>query len=504
MIRKLAGQTAIYGISSIVARLLNYLLTPYLTRIMSPGEYGVITDMYALIPFALIILTLGLETGYFRFAGQQADEAGRNRMFSSTWGVVTLVSLVFLGLALVFLRPLSEVMNYGDRPSYVWIVALIIALDSISAVPFARLRQQNRAMLFVVLRVVSVVINLVLCVFLISGLPHLVGGGWLWSAIYIPNFTVGYVLVANLVSSAIVLLMLLATTGRILPRIEMKVLRPVLVYSMPLLLSGIAGTANGYIDRQMIKYLSPADISMHSLGIYGAVTKIAVVMVLFTQMYRFAAEPFFLSGMKENDFREANSQAMTFYMIVSLLIFLVITLFAPVFAMIVGADFREGMFILPVILLTNIFIGATFNLSFWYKQSGQTRYAIWVTGTGLAVIIVMSLILVPLFGYAGAAVASLLCALTTTVQSYHLCQKYAPIPYDLRSIGFYFALGGAMYGAGFATALLPNWGMYVANLLLLGLFSFVVARREKIDVRGLTAAIFRRLRRGRNADGEIA
>ena len=496
MLRKLAGQTAIYGISSIVARLLNYLLTPYLTRIMSPGEYGVITDVYALIPFALIILTLGLETGYFRFAGQAADEAGRNRVFASTWGAVTLVSLVFLGAVFLFLRPLSEVMNYADHPYYVWTMALIIALDAISAVPFARLRQQNRAMKFVVLRVISVVINVVLCVALISGLPHLAkGGGALWNSIYNPGFTVGYVLVANLVASAIVLLMLLATTGRILPRIDRKVLRPVLIYSMPLLLSGIAGTANGYIDRQMIKYLSPADTAMASLGIYGAVTKIAVVMVLFTQMYRFAAEPFFLSGMKESDFREANSRAMTFYIIVSLAIFLGITLFAPLFALIVGADFREGMFILPVILLTNIFIGTTFNLSFWYKQSGQTRYAIWVTGTGLAVIIVMSLILVPLMGYAGAALASMICALVTTVQSYHLCQKHAPISYDLRSIGFYFALGGAIYGAGFATALLPGAMVYAANILLLLLFCMIVVRREKIDVRGLAGAIFRRMKR---------
>jgi len=496
MIKQLAGQTAIYGISSIVARLLNYLLTPYLTRIMSPDQYGVITDMYALMPFALTILTLGLETGYFRFAGQAADEAGRRRIFASTWGAVILFAIVFVGAVFVFLRPLSEVMNYADHPSYVWTVALIIALDAITAVPFARLRQQNRAMTFVALRVASVVINLILCVFLISVLPHLAkGGGALWEAIYVPDFTVGYVLVANLAASAIALLLLLPLMGRAWPRIDRKVLRPVLVYSMPLLVSGIAGTANGYIDRQMIKYLSPGAIAMSWLGIYGAVTKIAVVMVLFTQMYRFAAEPFFLSGMKDADFRHANSRAMTFYIIVSLLIFLGITLFVKMFALIVGADFREGMFILPVVLLTNIFIGTTFNLSFWYKQSGQTRYAIWVTGTGLAVIIVMSIILVPRFGYAGAAVASLLCALTTTVQSYHLCQKYAPIPYDLRAIGFYFALGGVIYAAGFATALLPALAMYVANLLLLGLFAMIVVRREKIDVKGLAGSMLRRMRR---------
>ena len=492
MLRQLAGQTAVYGISSIVARLLNYLLTPYLTRIMSPAGYGVITDMYALIPFALIILTMGLETGYFRFAGQAADEAGRRRIFASTWGAVTLFSLFFLGTVLLFRAPIGKATGYAEHPAYIWSVAVIIVLDAISAIPFARLRQQNRAATFVSLRVASVVINVVLCLFLLSVLPRLAGGGGsFWNAIYDPDFGVGYVFIANLIASAAVFLLLLGTTGGIVPRIDLKILRPVLIYSLPLLVSGIAGTANEYIDRQMIKYLLPGDIAMSSLGIYGAVVKIAVVMALFTQMYRLAAEPFFLSGMKEEDFRATNARAMTLYIIVSLLIFLVITLFSDIFALIVGADFRQGMFILPVILLTNIFTGITFNLSFWYKQSGRTKYALWVTGTGLAVTIVMTAILVPAIGYAGAAWASLLCSLTTTALSYRLSRRHASIPYDLRSVGLYFVLAAALYGAGFATGALPAAGRYAINLLFLLLFTAIFVRREKIDVRGLVRSVMR-------------
>ena len=290
MLKQLAGQTAIYGVGTIVPRFLNYLLFPYLTRLMTTGEYGVATDLYALIPFALVVLTMGLETGYFRFAGQAATERERKEVFETTWGAVSLFALLFFAAALLFTPALARIMDYAEHPSYIRLTAAIIALDAATAIPFARLRQQGRAKRFVALRLLSVAVNLALTVFFYSVLPALASRG-ADAGMYDPAFGAGYVLVANLLGSAVVWVGLYPSCHGARPRIRPKLLRAVMLYSLPLLISGIAGTANEFIDRQMIKYLLPPESSMDALGIYGAVAKLGVVLMLFTQMYRYAAEP---------------------------------------------------------------------------------------------------------------------------------------------------------------------------------------------------------------------
>ena len=333
MLRQLAGQTAIYGISSIVSRLLNYLLTPFLTRIMTTGEYGVITDMYALIPFAMVVLTMGMETGYFCFAGKAEGLHGRQEVFSTTWGAVSAVAVLFAALGILFTPELSRVMDYPDHPSYIWIVAVVIALDVITAIPYARLRQENKARLFVILRTFSVVLNVVLVVFLYEGLPRLaVGGGW-WASLYDPSYGAGYYLVANLITSFVTLLLLFPAYRDCVPRIRWRLLRTIFIYSFPLLVSGVAGVANQFIDRQLIKYPMPRGEAMDALGIYGAVAKLGVILLLFIQMYRYAAEPFFLANFKKEDFLRANAEALKYFAIVSVAIFLLIMLFADPFAL---------------------------------------------------------------------------------------------------------------------------------------------------------------------------
>ncbi|MDL2320275.1 oligosaccharide flippase family protein [Alistipes sp. OttesenSCG-928-B03] len=491
-IRKLAGQTMVYGISSIVARLLNYLLTPYLTRIMTEAEYGVVTDMYALIPFALVVLTMGLESGYFRFAGKAADGTEKRRVFSGVWGAVCVAAVLFMCIVLLFNNDLARVMGYADNPSFVWIVGAIITLDVVSAIPFARLREQGRAGRFVVVRVASVVINLGLCLFFYSLLPRLAEGSALFASIYDPSFGAGYVFVANLVASAAALLMLLPTTGGAWPRIDRRTLRPIFLYSLPLLISGIAGTANEFIDRQMIKYLMPDDLAMSALGVYGAVVKIGVVLLLFTQMYRLAAEPFFLADFKKEDFVRTNAEAMKFFIIISIAIFLCITLFTDLFALIIGRDFRQGMYILPVVLVSNILSGVVLNLSFWYKQMGATRFAIVVTGTGLVFTVVFNILLVPRLGYYGAAIARLICEAAMVAVSYILNRRHCPTPYDLRRIGIYVLVGAALYGCGFVTAQLPVMWKYFCNLALLAAFCIFALRCEKIDLRALVRSVIKR------------
>ena len=368
------------------------------------------------------------------------------------------------------------------------LTAAIIALDAATAIPFARLRQQGRAKRFVALRLLSVAVNLALTVFFYSALPALASRG-ADAGMYDPAFGAGYVLVANLLGSAVVWVGLYPSCHGARPRIRPKLLRAVMLYSLPLLISGIAGTANEFIDRQMIKYLLPPESSMDALGIYGAVAKLGVVLMLFTQMYRYAAEPYFLSAFRQEDFRRSNAEALKYFIIVSVGIFLTIMLFVDLFGLLMGRDFRQGIRVLPIILLANMFSGIWLNLSFWYKQSGQTQYAIWITGTGLVFTVGLNLALTPALGYPGAALARLGCETAMVVVSYYLNRKHCPTPYDLPRIGSYFLAGGAIYALSLLTVRLSPAAHYAANLLLLAAFGWLAVHRERIDLKGLLRSI---------------
>lgn len=488
MLEKLAKQTAIYGISTIVVRFLNYLLTPYYTRIFDQGEYGIVTDIYALIPFALVLLSMGMESSYFRFTTRAEEEGGnvkegKRKVFASTWGLTSLNAIIFFVAVLLFNMPISRAMGaaYVAHPEYVTIVAAIVMLDVCAMIPFSRLREQGRAMHFVLLKALSVLLNVTLAIaFGIAGL-------------YSTTFGVGWVLIANLIASIVTLIALLPSTDRVIPRIDIPLMRKILIYSLPLLISGIAGTANEFIDRQMIKYLTPEATAMAELGVYGAIVKIAVVMTLFTQMYRLAAEPFFLAGFKKEEFKEANAASMKYFVIASMLIFLTITLFSDLFALIVGRSFREGIDILPIVLLSNILAGIWFNLSFWYKREEKTKYAMYITFLGLFVTVALSFVLVPKMGYRGAAWVRLVAEAAMVVMSYTLCKRHYPIPYDLKRIGEYFAVGGGAYLLSvFCVEPLGGAWAIGGNFVLLTLATCYAIWREKIDVKGLMRAIIRK------------
>ena len=483
-LKRLASQVAVYGISSVVARLLNYLLVPYYTRIMSPAEYGVITDIYALIPFALVVLSMGMESGYFRFAAKAEGAEGVRKVYASTWGIVLLVSALFFALVALFNTPLSRAMGYEGR-DYLLVAAGIITLDVAAMIPFSRLRQEGKALTYALLKLLSVIINIGLCILFYNAQLECF-------AFYDTPTDAGYALVANLVASAVTLVLLLCCNKWQSPRISRKVLRPIVLFSLPLLVSGIAGTTNEFIDRQMIKYLMPAENSLAALGIYGAVLKIGVVMQLFTQMYRLAAEPFFLAEFKKDEFKNTNAETMKYFIIVSVAIFLLITLFSDLFALIVGPDFREGMHILPIVLVSNALSGVVLNLSFWYKQSGATKYAIVVTFTGLLFTVVFNIMLVPTLGYVGAALARLVCEFAMVVVSYRLGQRHYPIPYDLKRIGEYIVVGAAIYALSWSTSDLAPAIKYIESTLLLIGFAAYAVRRERINLGGIIKSILHR------------
>jgi O-antigen/teichoic acid export membrane protein len=393
-IKTLAGDTMIYGLSTVLTRMLSYLIFPYLTRVMTETEYGAVTDLYSLIPFALVLLTMGLESGYFRVAGKAAGEAEKNRIFATLWGATTLAAVVFWVAGAAFTGQIASVLGYGDEPRVVSLTLAIIALDVVTAMPFARLREQRRRMRYVGVRLASVVVNLALCLVFYSG-RGLTGAAW--------------VLMANAVASAVSLMMLVPGAWRSGWRIDGAIFRRVMIFSLPLLVSGIAGTVGEFIDRQMIKWLMPPDVAMGALGVYGATTKLAVIMILFTQMYRLAAEPFFLARFGKGEFARQSSVAMKLYIAVAVLIFAVVMIAKPLVVQIAGEDFREGSHLLPILLAANALAGVVLNLSFWYKQAERTWIAIAVTGTGMVVAVVLNMLLVPRMGYEGAAWARLAC-----------------------------------------------------------------------------------------------
>ena len=488
MLEKLAKQTAVYGISTIVVRFLSYLLTPYYTRIFGQETYGIVTDIYALIPLALTLLTMGMESSYFRFSAK-AEEAGgdvraaKRRLFATTWGVTSLAAVVFFVLVASFRNGVAGLMGeaYAAHPEYVVWVGLIILFDVWACIPFSRLREQGRALLFVGIKALNVVMNVALAVaFGVAGL-------------FATEFGVGWVFVANLIASVVTWLVILATVDRTVPKINWALLAAVFAYSLPLLVGGLAGTANEFIDRQLIKYLVPEG-AMAQVGIYGAITKIAVVMMLFYQMYRLAAEPFFLSNFKKSDFVQMNAAALKYYVMASMLIFLGIALFRDVFALIVGRDFREGIFILPVVLGANVLTGVWLNLSFWYKREEKTSLAIVVTGAGLVSMLVFGFWCIPVWGYYGAAWARLASESTMVAVSWWLNRRFYPTPYDWRRIGEYVAAALAVFAVCEAVTACGGNKLiaYAFNIVLVAAYALYLVRRERIDVAALVKAALKR------------
>ncbi|WP_295937731.1 polysaccharide biosynthesis C-terminal domain-containing protein [uncultured Alistipes sp.] len=488
MLEKLAKQTAVYGVSTIVVRFLSYLLTPYYTYIFGQETYGIVVDIYALIPLALTLLTMGMESSYFRFS-TKAEEAGgdvpaaKRRLFATTWGITSLAAAVFFVVVVACRSGIAGLMGevYVAHPEYIVCVALIILFDVWACIPFARLREQRRAGLYVGFRILSVVLNIVLV--LCFG----------FAGLFATDFGVGWVFVANVIASAVIWLLILTTVDRTVPRINWALLATIFVYSLPLLVGGLAGTANEFIDRQMIKYLVPEG-SMAQMGIYGAITKIAVVMMLFYQMYRLAAEPFFLSSFKKSDFVQMNAAVMKYYVMVSMLIFLCIALFRDLFALIVGPDFREGIFILPVVLGANVLMGVWLNLSFWYKREERTSLAIVVTGSGLVAMLAFGFWLIPQWGYYGAAWARLASESAMVGVSLWLNRRFCPTPYDWRRICEYVVVALAVFAACEAVAAYAGNKLmiYAFNLVLFAAYAAYLVRRERIDVRAMLKAALKR------------
>ena len=478
-----------YGLGTIVPRLLNYLLVPLYTRIFADDQYGIITELYAYVAFLLVLLTYGMETSFFRYAEKEKDPI---RVFSTSLFSLLSTSLLFIAVVIILLDPISTAIKYGQNQEYILLFAIIVAVDAFAAIPFAWLRQQNRALRFSVIKIINVAVNIGLNLYFLVLCPAVAtkNPDSILLFAYDETIGVGYVFIANLVSSIVTLLLLVPQILRIRPVLAMQLLRRMLGYAFPLLVIGLAGMTNEVSDKIIFKYLAtvPEGISngeeyiMGQLGIYGANYKLAVMMTLFIQMFRYAAEPFFFAQAKEENSKEVYAQVMKYFFIFGMAIFLGVTLFIDVFKYFIGPDYWEGLFIVPIVLLANLFLGIFYNLSVWYKLNDITRYGAFIALAGALITIVMNVALVPSMGYAGAAWAHFACYLSMVVMSFFLGRRFFRIDYPLLRIGLYLILGLVLYFVFRFTDLEAGPVRYVLGFILMAVFLLVAYMLERREV----------------------
>ena len=481
-VKSLAKDTAIYGVSSIVGRFLNWCLVPLYTRLFPEDMYGVVTYVYSIVALTLIILTYGMETGFFRFANHERY-SNPDEVYSTSLTSLGFTSTLFFALVLLFLEPVSRAMECGGHESYVWMMALAVAIDAYSCIPFAYLRYKKRPVRFAMLKLVNIGLNIVLNIFFLLICPWLmrVAPGWV-GRIYVADFGIGYIFLSNLIASAVTLLMLLPDIVRIPLKFNGRLLREMLAYSFPLLVLGIAGIMNQTLDKILYPVLATSD-AMAGLGIYGANYKIAIVMVMFIQAFRFAYEPFIFSQSRErgDNKLQAYRDAMKYFVIFALFIFLGVMYYLDILRYFVRPDYWAGLKVVPVIMAAEFFFGIFFNLSLWYKLTDKTVWGTWFSLLGLAVTVVLNVLLVPRYGYMGCAWAAFCCYGVMMLASYFVGNAKYPIGYNVGRLIFYVGLAGVLYPLGCCIELGAHWADFIYRGALLAVYVFVVMRREHLS-----------------------
>lgn len=478
-IKQLAGQTAVYGMGIVLPRLLNYLLlTPFYTRQFTQAEYGIITELYAYVVFLIVILTYGMETGFFRYA---EGKKSVNNVYRTSLISVFITSLAFVGLVIFFNKGIAGVIDYQDTYQYILWLAIIVSLDAFTAIPFARIRFENKAFRYASIRIVEVTVNILANWFFIYYCDKNYENSPFIQKIYNPEIKVGYVLISNLLASSVKTLLLIPEILQYKGKFQFNLLKRLLNYSFPLLIAGLAGTVNEAIDRVLLKYRLPnSDTALEQLGIYGANFKLAVLMTLFIQMFRYAAEPFFFSKKNERNARRIYADVMKFFVFFCMVIFIGVTLFLDIFKYFIGESFRGGLDIVPIVLMANLFMGVFYNLSVWYKLTNKTRFGAILVTTGAIITFLINYFFIPEFGYHASAWGHFISYLAMIILSYFLGARYYKIHYDIKNIFMYIAFGLGIY-------LFFNWIslnnlilLYGLKILFLAGYIFLFLYREKL------------------------
>ena len=463
--KSLAKDTAIYGLSSIIGKFLNYLLVPLYTYALArTSEYGIVTNIYAWTALLLVLLTYGMETGFFRFANR--DEFDAHTVYKTSYFTLFISSALFTLLVIIFHQPIANVLGYSDHAEFVEMMFATVAIDAFASIPFAYLRYQKRPILFATLKLLFVLLNIAFNILFL---------------IVLGKNDVFYVFLSNILATTIQTLCLLPFTLPRGGRFDIAVLREMLRYSLPLLVLGVAGIMNQTLDRILFPYLYTGDDAQAQLGIYGACFKVAMVMMMFTQAFRYAYEPFVFAKHKDRKSVEAYADAMKYYIIFSYLILLGVIFYLDIFRYIVSSAYWDGLKIVPVVLWTYVFQGIYFNLSFWYKLTDETKWGAYFSLIGLGITLVLQIVGVPLIGYWASCGSSLVCYFVIMLLSYFIGQKKAPIPYDLKNIGGYTALTLGLLGVYYAFRLyyVQNmWALMGIGTVLIGIYLFILTRKD--------------------------
>ena len=456
--------TAIYGLSSIIGRFLNYLLVPLYTAQLTAasGGYGIITNIYAYVALVLVLLTFGMETTYFRFTNKTHTDS--ETVYGTTLISVGTVSFAFAVVVLLLLNPISELMGYGEHPEYVGVMAVTVAIDAFLCIPFAHLRQQKKAMKFAALKLLNIVVSIAL------NLVYFY---------FMDGKDVAYAFYINLVCTVMLAVCLITEYTGFRWKLDTKLLRTMLSYSWPILVLGIAGILNQAADKMLFPYLYKGADMQAQLGIYGACSKIAMIMAMITQAFRFAYEPIVFAGVKDKDQHEMYAQAMKYFIIFTLLAFLMVVGYLDVLKYIIGADYWVGLRVVPIVMAAEIMMGIYFNLSFWYKVIDKTIWGAIFSGIGVAVLLAINAIFVPQYGYMACAWGGFAGYGVAMLISYVVGQKYYPIDYPLKDIGIYVTLAlVAFFVMTVVRDSQPLWFSLAVNTAFVLLFVTIIIKRD--------------------------
>ena len=472
-LKSLAKDTAIYGMSSILGRFLNYLLVPLYTSNISAasGGYGIITNLYAYTALLLVILTYGMETTFFRYANKTNEDP--QKVYSSTLIMVGFTSLLFIVLVSIFLQPISGVMGYSDHSSYVWVMAATVSIDAFQCIPFAYLRYKKRPIKFAALKLLFIAFNIALNLLYFVVLPNLYKSyPDIIQHVYSPETGVGYAFYINLVCTASITFFFYKELTGFKYTFDKKLAKRMLSYSWPILILGIAGILNQTADFILFPYLYKGGEAHQQLGIYGAASKIAMIMAMITQAFRYAYEPFVFGKGNDKDNRETYAIAMKYFIIFTLLAFIVVMGYINILRHIIGRDYWEGLKVVPIVMAGTIMMGVYFNLSFWYKLIDKTIWGAYFSGIGCFVLVLINIIFVPQYGYMACAWAGFIGYATAMTLSYFVGQKKFPINYPLKSIGIYVLMTIFFFIAiTYSNQYLPKIYSLAVNTLII--FAFV-------------------------------
>ena len=464
-LKSLAKDTAIYGLSSIVGRFLNYLLVPLYTHYMpkESGDYGISTNVYAYTALILVLLTFGMETTLFRFAND--EKAKPDTVFTTAFATVGSLTVLFLLFVFGFITPISSALGYAEHPEYLTMMAVVVALDALQAIPFCYLRFQKRAVRFASLKLLFILLNI---------------GLNLLYFVWLGKTSVFYVFFINLLCTAFITLFFIPDLFRIRWHFDGQLLRQMLSYSWPILILGIAGILNQVADKILFPLVYPDEAEANvQLGVYGGCVKIAMIMAMITQAFRFAYEPIVFAKNKDADKTEYYASAMKYFLIFTLLAFLCVVGWMPLLQYIIGEDYREGLGVVPIVMVAEIMMGVYFNLSFWYKLIDKTIYGAWFSLAGCAVLFLVNILFIPKYGYWACAWGGVAGYGTAMVLSYIVGQQKNPIPYPMKDIAVYVLAAACAFCVMYFTgSRLPEWGALAINTVLIVAFLTVIVKRD--------------------------